>query len=131
MSHMVAFILVLLCGHCKVGTKESLFVWLCVFLCVCPLPTLPIHCHVHLIVSVHVFLSVFDHVCVCLCNNPCGRICVCVSVCMLVCVCVCPYACVQIHSTTAMQFPSLTSLYPSIIDQCPHVSFYMHLCICV
>ena len=35
----------------------------------------------------------------------------------------------QIHFTTAMQFPSLTSLDPSIIDECPHVSF--HVCFCV
>ena len=75
-------------------------------------------------------------VCVC----PCVCVfCVPVSVCavsyfLYVCypVHVCINLCViQIHSTTAMQFPSLTSLYPSIIHECPHVSFYVRLCICV
>ena len=93
---------------------------------------------------VSVYLCVWLCVCVCVCMSMCVSMCVFfVCLCLYVCsviffstcysVHVCINLCViQIHSMTAMQFPSnLTSLYPSIIDECSHVSFYMCLCTCI
>ena len=121
---------------------------MCISECVCPLPTLPIQCHAHLIdecpcvsfcvsMCVSVYQCVWSCVCVCVCPCVClcmCFLCACVSVCVqchIFCTCYSVHVCInlcviQIHSTTAMQFPSnLTSLYPSIIDECPHVSFYV------
>ena len=124
---------------------------MCISECVCVLsplyPSIAMHTWIdecpRVSFCVSMCVPVYQCVWLCVCVCPCMCLCVCffcacVSVCVkchIFCTCYSVHVCInlcviQIHSTTALQFPSnLTSLYPSIIDECPHVSFYMYVCL--
>ena len=102
-----------------------LFVFVCVYVCVC------VRAHVCICVCTHMCVCVRAHVCLCGCTCVCTHVCVCIHVCTHVCVCthlcIC-VLCVHVMHVLCVSVSVCAPMYLCVIIkfQCSHNPHYKY-----